>query len=353
MNKSSTFVLLIIVIASSCRGQSQSNQSTLSSEESPAIQESIDHAPKGGIRCAYLDQQGILWLGTNKGAYSYDGTAYSRYDSQDGFTDKTVIAIIDDQAGNVWFGTDVGLFRYDKTTFTQIPIPFQDTSSLWLDKVYPIVNPNAVHALAMDQTGNMWIGTCGAGAYRYDGQNFTSFLTDIGHKQEDSLYHNWVSSIVEDQDGNMWFTSMTRGGASRFDGQNFTHFMPKDGLTADMVRTLFVDHSGNIWFGYKGGNRRGITYFDGTSFTSFYKEGGLCHNNIRAICEDRLGNIWLGGDLGNLCIYNGETFEEVRSIDGQSYDGILIIIEDADGNIWFGGQYGLWKFDGTRVIDMI
>lgn len=344
-------ILMLALCLTSCNSQSQT-ASSVNKPTAPTV-ENKEITFDTGIYCGFLDSEGILWFGSNGGGvYRYDGASFSQFTEEDGLCDNQVLAIIEDKEGTLWFGTDNWLCRYDREIFTHVPIPFSDTSSVWLDKVYPIINPNAVHALALDKQGNIWIGTGGAGAYRYDGATFTSFLAETGRKQEDSLYHNWITSIIEDDKGHIWFSSMTRGGATRFDGENFTQFMPKDGLFTDMVRTIFQDKSGTIWFGYKATHDGGLTQYDGKSFVNFSQKEGLCNHSIRVMYEDKKENLWLGGDLNNLCVYDGETFTEFKSINGKTFDGIFAIVEDAAGNIWLGGRYGLWKFDGETVTDM-
>ena len=146
---------------------------------------------------------------------------------------------------------------------------------------------------------------------------------------------------------------LTRGGASRFDGETFTQFMPKDGLFTDMVRTIFTDKSGNVWFGYKATDEGGLTKYDGKSFTNFNTKDGLCNSSIMVMYEANNGSLWLGGDMNNLCIYDGKNFKEFKSIDGKPFEEIITIIEDKKGAIWFGGRYGLWKFDGETVTNLI
>ena len=114
--------------------------------------------------------------------------------------------------------------KYDRTELEQIPLPFRDTSGVWLDQVYPTISPNAVHSLAADDLGNLWIGTTGGGAYRYDGKRIQIILLETGRKQEDSLYHNWIPYIEKDNNGYLWFASMTYGGVTCYDGTEFRHF---------------------------------------------------------------------------------------------------------------------------------
>ena len=124
--------------------------------------------------------------------------------------------------GSLWLGTSDGLCEYDGESFRHIPIPFQDTASSWLDQVYPIINPNAVHAIIQDKTGDFWLGTGGGGGYRFDGENFFPLLRETGRRYEDSLYHNWIPDIAEDHEGNIWFASMSYGGLIRYDGKQFS-----------------------------------------------------------------------------------------------------------------------------------
>ncbi len=60
-----------------------------------------------------------------------------------------------------------------------------------------------------------------------------------------------VSSILEDQNGNLWFG--TDGGVSRYDGESSTHFTEKEGLSNNSVLSMFEDRSENLWFGTNGG----------------------------------------------------------------------------------------------------
>ena len=57
---------------------------------------------------------------------------------------------------------------------------------------------------------------------------------------EDGLPQSMVTSIVQDDQGFLWFGSM--GGLSRFDGQRFTTFGAEDGLNSSIVNALDPNH---------------------------------------------------------------------------------------------------------------
>lgn len=304
------------------------------------------------VWCGIQDKHGVLWFGTNEGVYCYDGKSFTQITTSDGLSHNQVSAIMEDREGFLWFGTADGLCRYDRRVFTHVPIPWGDISGPWLDKVYPIVNPNQVLCMLQGKDGSIWLGTNGSGAYRYDGKTFTSFLSSKGRKQVDGLYHNVISSMVEDAAGNIWFTSMTHGGVTRYDGETFTHLMPKDGLSDDMVLSSFRDRLGNLWFGSNGNRSGGLDRFAGGSFLNFNEKHGLIRGHIRCIHEDGKGNLWLGCDLAGIFLYDGERFAPFTAESGQRFERTMFFAGDAAGNVWFGGAQGrLFMYDGKDVKD--
>lgn len=369
-------LLLLCFLTTSCNGQNQVHVSNGDSENNKSqantmpSEQSNDLEKKGNITnygagdiifCGLLDRAGNLWFGTSKeGVYRYDGKSFTNFTTRDGLCNNDVSSILEDRDGNIWLGTADGLCRYNGKTFTHVPIPWSDTSGTWLDEVYPIVNPNEITSILQDINGIFWLGTNGAGAYRYDGKTFTSFLANMGRLQTDSLHHNIVLSITEDNAGGIWFTSFTHGGVSRFDGTALTHFTINDGLSDDMIMTSFLDRSGNMWFGTRAG---GLCRYDSGSggFVNITEADGLCNNNVSCFYEDKSGALWLGSFSRNgVCIFDpskslelgGKTFTPFPKDGGPSLIDIRCIIEDKDGNLWFGGRYGvLWRYDGKTLTD--
>ncbi|MDF1698105.1 MAG: two-component regulator propeller domain-containing protein [Saprospiraceae bacterium] len=357
LRTTTTFIFtIVIVLITSCNYRTQqkpTEKEDLSTHHSSKqISQKKVPIPKYGFSCGLLDHKGDLWFGSNGGGLiRYDGTHFHSIPIYEEICDNQIHSIEEDHQQSLLMGTQNGICKYDGKVFTTIDIPFSDTSSSWLDKVYPVFSPNAVHSLLEDRTGQIWIGTAGAGVYQYDGKNFTSYLTEIGTKQEDSLYHNWVPDIMEDRDGNIWFASMTHGGASRFDGKEFNHYSIKEGLSDDMVRIIYQDSQGRIWFGFNGNRNSGLTYYDGKTFHTFTEKDGLCTKNIMSIYEDEKSRIWVGGMQG-LCYFNGKTFQSITDKKGQTIERTRFILSDQEENIWFGGMNGLWRYDGVVVTDM-
>ena len=344
-------ISLLILVSSfvSCNGQVKNDKP---SPEVEKVTEVIKiPLPKDGFSNGFLDIDGTIWFTSSNGIYHFDGKTCKNYTMKDGLSSNQVFSIASDHKNNLWFGTQNGLVKYNRQQFEHIPLPYQDTTTGWIRTVYHTLSPNAAYALATDNNNNLWIGTGGAGAYCYDGKSFKSYLTEIGQKQEDSLYHNWIPFIRKDDKGNMWFASMTHGGVNRFDGEEFKQYSIKDGLSDSQVRTIYCDKSGKIWIGFNGNRNSGLTVYDGKSFNTYSVKNGLCNTRLRSIYEDKNGKIWLGAGLGNLCIFDGQKFSEF-SYNGQLFSEVLFIFGDLESNIWFGGANGLWKYDGETVTEM-
>ena len=315
----------------------------------------VNYGESDIVTSSVLDKNGNLWFGTtDEGVYKYDGKTFTNFSETDGLCDNEVWSMIEDTDGNLWFGTGKGLCKYDGKTFTNIPIPWDGSNDIWGE----MCNPNIVTSLIQDKKGDLWVGTCGGGAYRYDGEKLTIFLIENDQKQSDSLHHNLIKSIVEDDDGNIWFTSLTHGGVSRYDGNELTHFSTKDGLFDDMVFCSTKDKNGNLWFGAIQTIDGGLYRYDlsaekegGKSFTNFNKIDGLCDNFIFSLFEDKNENLWIGTGKG-LCLYDGKTFVSMFPEESQRMGDIRTFVEDKNGNLWFGGRYGgLWRYDGKTLTD--
>lgn len=345
------FWVLISSLVISCNGQNKKENDKLTFDNEIRGMNKIP-LPENGFYCGFLDSKGNIWLGSRgNGVFKYDGKEFKNYTKTEGLCDNNISCITEDKKGNIWLGTTSGVCKFDGRKFIALNIPYSDISTSWLDKVYPIINPNQVMAIYEDKKGSLWLGTNGAGVYQYSEGIFTQHLSDIGKVYEDGLQHNIVLSIVGDMNGNIWFTSLSHGGVSVYDGEKFTHYIKE--LSDDFIRTAFCDTKGNIWIGTHGNRNGGLDKFDGEKFTSFYKTNdGFHNNNVRWIYEDKTGLLWLGSGTTELTTFNGSKFEVVKNSQGKTYDRITFVIGDSKDHIWFGNREGLWMFNGKDIIEM-
>ena len=176
-----------------------------------------------------------------------------------------------------------------------------------------------VSNLLIDRSGTLWIGTWG-GVCRYNGEVFKRF--SIPRPNVKSLPYqttmNWVTEMIEDQEGNIWF-GRDGFGACRYDGESFRHFTKAEGLPSNCVQAIFEDSAGDIWFGCRVAERDnpdvsgrtgdgGLSCYDGTTIARFPEIEGLNKNDVYSIGEDSHGNIWIGATRLGVYRYDGREF---------------------------------------------
>lgn len=117
----------------------------------------------------------------------------------------------------------------------------------------------------------------------------------------DGLSQGYVSGVIQDRKGFMWFA--TNDGLNRYDGYGFTIFRHNTSDTTSLadnaVRSVFEDSKGRLWVGTA---YNGLDLFDRQNgrFTHFpIKNGhGPQGSAIIEISEDHFGSIWLRTSKG-------------------------------------------------------
>ena len=184
-----------------------------------------------------------------------------------------------------------------------------------------------------------------------------SFLTSTGifaqqynlkvYGTRDGLANSIVKAIYMDSKGYMWFG--TQGGLSRFDGQSFVNYSDKDGLPGNDITCVTEDKQGNIWIGTYG---FGIAKFDGQKFTTYSDSSGLSDNTVYNILCDDKGILWITTFNGGINKYDGKTFTAFGTKTGLLTDQFLKCGQGRGGNIWFGTKgKGVYRYDGTNFIN--
>lgn len=272
----------------------------------------------GGVAVRGIAQgeDGALWFATERGVTRYLDGAFTNYGEEDGLSDRDVWSLMIDSAGVVWAGTLGGVCRFDGEAFAPFALPRVE-----VENPESRFSPEVLFAMHEDREGNLWFGTDGEGAHRWDGESFTSFTT------KDGLGGNMVRSIASDRHGGIWIGS-DGGGVSRYDGAAFRTFTMEDGLSGDRVWEILEDSAGNMWFSTLGA---GACRWDGMVFTQFSVERGLDTNGFACPCGS--------GFTSGTC-------------HGPGGGHVQEFFEDSDGVLWFGCSGGLFRLEGERVVNV-
>lgn len=255
------------------------------------------------IYCILEDNKGKIWVGTETGLCLYNGKSFSKIqiplpknltpNNNPYYQNHWIYNMLQAKNGKLWFVTIDGVYFYDGKAFTHFPINEAPNGFFTSnDKVERILEDNA---------GNIWLGgRTNEGIFRYDGKKVTNLKPmDLFQGGPKPKAHNWGWPQLQDKNGNIWFSNW--GGAYKYDGNTFTSFTTKDGLPTEVTR-IVEDKKGNIWFGASDGLR----LYDGNNF-SYFKDG-LINPWIWEILEDKNGNLWVGTRENGLYFFDGKKF---------------------------------------------
>ena len=169
---------------------------------------------------------------------------------EQGLSQNSVTAILQDSIGFMWFGTEEGLNRYDGYEVKVFHHDPDDEITLGGDHIL---------ALYEDSRGTLWVGTNGGGLSSYD-RDSGQFVT-YQHGPEDPYglgdEADQVWSISEGRSGALWVG--TGAGLAKFDRdtKRFTHYRAavegRYGQEVSPVYAIHEDKSGLIWLGAGGG----------------------------------------------------------------------------------------------------
>lgn len=211
----------------------------------------------------YQDSQGRIWVGLLGGGlnliteesgsvvfkHKYNGLKqYPPYGLY-----MEVRTITEDEDGRIWVGTMDGLMSFDSKFSTPEQIKFE-TYRQMSDRSN--VADNDIYVLYKDADAQIWVSAFGGGLNKllhYDKEKHEPVLKSYGIRE--GMNNDVVKSIIEDQMGNLWFT--TEIGLSCFNKktEQFRNYDKYDGfLNVEMEEnSVLCTLNGELWLGTREG----------------------------------------------------------------------------------------------------
>ncbi len=277
------------------------------------------------VRAVLHDSKGNLWVGWSGGLCCQKNGEVTLYQKKDGLADNYVTSLYEDRRGQLWVGTYGGLSRLADGKF----IVERDNQGSFYDQVNDIKE---------DQEGDIWVGA-------RDGLQQLRIKRFMTFTRQQGLAHNNIMAVLEDRKGSIWISTWGGGLAQLEDDKVINHTWensPSNGLTSDLILAIYEDRDGSILLGtdYEGGTFR---FANGTFSRVWSQEQALMDRVVRVIYRDREGNLWFGASPG-LMLWN----KNERWLDSEV---IRCIFEDHEGVLWVGTNDGLFCRKNGRFIN--
>lgn len=285
-----------------------------------------------GIYALCKDSSSNLWIGSYTGGVAYANPkkylfelTQHEYKNPQSLINNHVNAILEDYEGDLWYATNQGISVHLLKSRT------------WKH----FLKENVFLTLCNDENGNVWTGGYGTGVYCLN--KHTGIRQHLTTERPGTLTTNYIYSIVEDNNKNLWFGGMygnlirytpsQAGKAEQFASygitlinsittvgkdtialatanglyllnkqtgnfkQYFTSPSNADTRSNSFIYSMYFPTPDKVWFGTDGGGINLLDLKTGKAVT-YSTANGLPSNYIYSILPDNKGHLWLSTDKG-------------------------------------------------------
>jgi signal transduction histidine kinase/streptogramin lyase/ActR/RegA family two-component response regulator len=326
------------------------------------------------VLTAMEDREGSVWIGySGHGLVRWLGREqWQSFAEAEGLDNPGIWRIVRDASGRLWVGTSRGLYEGIESGGR---LRFHQSGA---------VGDLAVHGLAADPGGSLWIGTFQPGL-----KGLVRFDPRSGRKEvyplSQPLPRFAIDELDRDSDGTVWVAG-PRGvmrwkpGAHQLEpvplpvdgfavsavrstpqglfvsGRNGLYIQQgrvrrlltvADGLKDNFVQSLTIGPDGAVWLSYfsPSGISRLEVKGDQVELRHYTTDDGLPSNVIYSQFFDARGRHWLGTDNG-VAELDGERWIHYDVSDGLVWNDCNshAYLAEPDGTVWFGTSGGLARF---------
>ena len=245
------------------------------------------------IRTVCEGTDGRLWIGTDKGLYTYNSTT-KHIEAYDREHLRQEINTLMMDGEDLWIGT-----RHEGIVVLNVRTGEQRRYQYSNDRSYTIPS-NEITSLLCTSKGVIYVGTSwGLCRFERPTENFMWYF-EIGSQTH-------VTSLTEDKTGRVWAATSNHGLFRQWEpGSTFRNYAYQNqqplSIPSNDVSTVFCDHRGDVW----------VTTTEGTlsrylpEEEGFERYGSQLHylqdQQFYFIVEDLHQNLWIGIETGMLRI---------------------------------------------------
>ncbi len=305
--------------------------------------------------------EGSVWaISSDNDLLHYNKGAWTLYSSPELYESGPVRDLLAEANGTVWIGTQNGMFRFNQGLIERLPdTPNQDADHIFsitqtpegsiaystfnnglkilLKRVFKTyteqhgLTRGAARCIVPTQNNKFLFGTT-------EGVIQLSPESDQLETVYPALRGIDVTDIIELRPDHLFFASYGQGLYEYKDG-TFSRYTQADGLSSDTIFHMVQLPDGSIALG----TYFGLCIYNGTEFTQYSVEQGLSSNIVLSLFIDNEETLWLSMASGGLCTYKDGVIEHFSAESTIGSSTIFHLFKDNDGIIWGGYSGGFFR----------
>ena len=188
----------------------------------------------GGATCVLPDPSGVVWVGTERrGLFCWRNGQFIPWGKPDDLKGHTIRGLLLDKAGSLWISEEspIGIQKLQSGELKNLPLP---------------PDSRLIRAFAEDQAGNIWAGTSRGVLLRISGGNVTNETTNLLGAALSIRY------LYTTPDGIVWI-GFAGGGVGRLKDGKVVKITEAQGLVDNYISQIVADEQGWLWFGANRG----------------------------------------------------------------------------------------------------
>lgn len=207
-----------------------------------------------------------------------------------------------------------------------------------------------------DKDGMIWFATTN-GLDRYDGKNIVTYKTSDTDKN--AIPHNVVRSLMLSKSGEIWIGTQ-KGLARKLNNNRFEQInnqtLGKEVFPSEKIIKIIETQDGNIWVATPGGlivMTQDLNDYHTYRPSLAVDSGQLPMSDIADIFEDRFGNIWVSSWANGLTIIVADNTADIHSYKFLNYNSakdfnlpknitFQKIFQTDDDRIWLQESFGIF-----------
>ncbi len=166
-----------------------------------------------------------------------------------------------------------------------------------------------------------------------------------------------IASIVQDHNGFIWLGT-SGAGLYKFDGITYTSYQHKNGdstsISSSLIHCTYIDNKQRLWVGTENGLNlydRELDQFQRISFDAIRKGNVASSISVYSLSGDAKGNIFIGTFQNGLFRYNVSSHQLKAIPFASKHDDNIVNINDikiaANGTVYVATNIGIKAYDAT------